>query len=81
MRLCGRKWNVKYQKSGKSLCTLYPTWAGFVTLIEQGRKASLKTKKLFSRRDAEARRKSVTSNKNFECFFMVKPCAFAPLRE
>lgn len=26
-------WNVKYQKSGKSLCTLYPEPEGFVALV------------------------------------------------
>lgn len=26
-------WNIKYQKSGKSLCTLYPEKDGFVVLI------------------------------------------------
>lgn len=26
-------WNVKYQKSGKSLCTLYPEQDGFVALV------------------------------------------------
>jgi len=26
-------WNVKYQKSGKSICTLYPERDGFVALI------------------------------------------------
>lgn len=26
-------WNVKYQKSGKSLCTLYPERDGFVALV------------------------------------------------
>lgn len=26
-------WNVKYKKSGKSLCTLYPERQGFVTLL------------------------------------------------
>jgi len=26
-------WNVKYQKSGKSLCVLYPESAGFVALV------------------------------------------------
>ena len=26
-------WNVKYQKSGKSLCTLYPEQDGFVVLV------------------------------------------------
>ncbi len=26
-------WNVKYKKSGKSLCTLYPEKVGFVALI------------------------------------------------
>ncbi|MGF7057978.1 DUF3788 domain-containing protein [Brassicibacter mesophilus] len=26
-------WNIKYKKSGKSLCTLYPEKHGFVTLV------------------------------------------------
>jgi hypothetical protein len=26
-------WNVKYQKSGKSVCTLYPEKDGFVALV------------------------------------------------
>ncbi|HPA54749.1 MAG TPA: DUF3788 domain-containing protein [Bacillota bacterium] len=26
-------WNVKYQKSGKSICTLYPEQDGFVALV------------------------------------------------
>lgn len=26
-------WNVKYQKSGKSICTLYPEKEGFVVLV------------------------------------------------
>ncbi|WZL71960.1 DUF3788 domain-containing protein [Clostridiaceae bacterium 35-E11] len=26
-------WNVKYQKSGRSLCTLYPEQEGFVVLV------------------------------------------------
>jgi hypothetical protein len=26
-------WNVKYQKSGKSLCTLYPEKESFITLV------------------------------------------------
>ncbi|HQL35613.1 MAG TPA: DUF3788 domain-containing protein [Bacillota bacterium] len=26
-------WNVKYQKSGKSICTLYPEKEGFVALV------------------------------------------------
>lgn len=26
-------WNVKYQKSGKSICTLYPEKKGFVVLV------------------------------------------------
>ncbi len=32
---CSQKpgWNVKYQKSGKSLCTLYPEKDGFVGLV------------------------------------------------
>lgn len=28
-----RGWNVKYKKSGKSLCTLYPTSDHFITLV------------------------------------------------
>jgi len=33
--ICSGKpgWNVKYQKSGKSLCTLYPEKDGFVALV------------------------------------------------
>lgn len=33
--ICSAKpgWNVKYQKSGKSLCTLYPERDGFVVLV------------------------------------------------
>lgn len=26
-------WNVKYQRSGKSICTLYPEKEGFITLL------------------------------------------------
>ena len=26
-------WNIKYKKSGKSLCTLYPEKHGFITLV------------------------------------------------
>jgi hypothetical protein len=26
-------WNVKYQRSGKSICTLYPERDGFITLV------------------------------------------------
>jgi len=26
-------WNIKYQKSGKSICTLYPEKEGFVSLV------------------------------------------------
>lgn len=29
-------WNVKYKKSGKALCTLYPEREGFVTLVVLG---------------------------------------------
>lgn len=31
-------WNVKYQKSGKSLCTIYPMEGYFIVLIVVGRK-------------------------------------------
>ncbi len=33
-------WNVKYQKSGKSLCTLYPMEGFFIALIVAGSKES-----------------------------------------
>ncbi|RCX16343.1 uncharacterized protein DUF3788 [Anaerobacterium chartisolvens] len=33
-------WNVKYQKSGKSLCTLYPMDGFFIALIVVGSKES-----------------------------------------
>ncbi|HYG58816.1 MAG TPA: DUF3788 domain-containing protein [Symbiobacteriaceae bacterium] len=37
--ICAGKpgWNVKYQKSGKSLCTLYPEPASFTVLVVIGR--------------------------------------------
>ena len=31
-------WNIKYKKSGKSLCTLYPKQGCFVTLVPVGAK-------------------------------------------
>lgn len=31
-------WNVKYQKSGKSLCTLYPMYGFFIVLVVIGNK-------------------------------------------
>jgi hypothetical protein len=31
-------WNVKYQKSGKSLCTLYPMEGSFIALVVIGNK-------------------------------------------
>lgn len=31
-------WNVKYQKSGKSLCTLYPMEEHFISLVVVGKK-------------------------------------------
>lgn len=31
-------WNIKYQKSGKSLCTLYPMEGFFITLVVIGNK-------------------------------------------
>ncbi len=33
-------WNVKYQKSGKSLCTLYPMPGYFIALVVVGAKES-----------------------------------------
>ncbi len=33
-------WNVKYQKSGKSLCTLYPLAGYFIALVVIGSKES-----------------------------------------
>jgi len=33
-----RGWNVKYQKSGKSLCTLYPMAGYFIALVVIGNK-------------------------------------------
>jgi AraC family transcriptional regulator len=33
-------WNVKYKKSGKALCTLYPKQGYFTTLINVGAKES-----------------------------------------
>lgn len=33
-----RGWNVKYQKNGKSLCTLYPMESFFIALIVIGNK-------------------------------------------
>ena len=35
-------WNVKYKKSGKSLCTLYPKRGWFVALVNVGAKESAK---------------------------------------
>lgn len=31
-------WNIKYKKSGKALCTLYPKQGYFITLIPVGKK-------------------------------------------
>lgn len=38
--VCAAKpgWNIKYKKSGKALCTLYPEQEGFVVLIVLGLK-------------------------------------------
>lgn len=33
-------WNLKYQKSGKSLCTLYPMEGFFIALVVIGNKES-----------------------------------------
>ncbi len=33
-------WNVKYKKSGRALCTLYPDAGSFIALVTIGRKES-----------------------------------------
>lgn len=38
-----RGWNVKYQKSGKSLCTLYPMQGYFIALVVIGTKEETET--------------------------------------
>lgn len=35
-------WNVKYQKSGRSLCTLYPMEGFFIALVVIGSKRPMK---------------------------------------
>ncbi|MDF2567455.1 MAG: hypothetical protein K0R90_911 [Oscillospiraceae bacterium] len=39
-------WNVKYQKSGKSLCTLYPMQGYFIALVVIGEKETQDTELL-----------------------------------
>ena len=39
-------WNVKYQKSGKSLCTLYPMSGFFIALVVIGNKEMTETELL-----------------------------------
>lgn len=39
-------WNVKYQKSGKSLCTLYPMEGYFIALVVIGNKETVETELL-----------------------------------
>lgn len=39
-------WNVKYQKSGKSLCTLYPMQGYFIALVVIGNKEMIETELL-----------------------------------
>lgn len=39
-------WNVKYKKSGKSLCTLYPKQGYFVALIAVGANESAESERL-----------------------------------
>ena len=36
-------WNVKFRKSGKGLCTLYPQQGGFVALVVIGQKEKQET--------------------------------------
>lgn len=39
-------WNVKYQKSGRSLCTLYPLPGAFIALVVIGNKEQAETELL-----------------------------------
>jgi hypothetical protein len=41
-------WNVKYQKGGKSLCTLYPMEGFFIALVVIGSKESLEAELMLS---------------------------------
>lgn len=41
-------WNVKYRKSGKSLCVLYPMDAYFIALIVISEKAQMETELIMS---------------------------------
>lgn len=38
-----RGWNIKYQKNGKSLCTLYPMQGYFIALVVIGAKEEMET--------------------------------------
>ncbi len=40
-------WNVKYQKSGRSLCTLYPMFGYFIALVVIGLKEEDEMQKIF----------------------------------
>jgi AraC family transcriptional regulator len=44
-------WNVKYKKSGKSLCTLYPKQGYFITLIPIGARATTEVELLIPQCD------------------------------
>jgi len=57
-------WNVKYQKSGKSLCTIYPMEGFFITLVVVGSKEETEVEsalELFSPYVAELYRKTTFS--------------------
>lgn len=41
-------WNVKYQKSGKSLCTLYPGAEEYIALVVIGNKETAETELILS---------------------------------
>lgn len=41
-------WNVKYQKAGRSLCTLYPMQGYFITLIVIGTREEMEAELLIS---------------------------------
>ncbi|PJJ27155.1 DUF3788 domain-containing protein [Lacrimispora celerecrescens] len=62
-------WNVKYKKSGKALCTLYPKQGYFIALVNVGAKESLEAELLIPlcdeyTQDLYTQTKSGTSGKS-----------------
>lgn len=45
---CQRGWNIKYRKSGKSLCTLYPMEGYFIALVVLGEREQLQAEQEFA---------------------------------